>query len=103
MIQALFPANLTHTAAEFHGLRGKGSFVVSAAWSNRSMALAGSVKLHSESGERCRLLLPPTQAGAVAVADTTAGGGKAVQATRAGQMVEWSTQAGHDYTLTGHN
>ena len=97
----LFPLGVNHTDITFHRLRGKGGFIVSASWSKDSMRLSGAVSLHSEKGEPCRIMLPPTQTGAVRVEELSGSGGrKQVAATRQGQLVAFNTSVATDYVLT---
>ena len=55
---ALFPLNITHTDAAFTNFRGKGGFVVSAAWSATRLRVDGAVTVHSELGGLLDLQLP---------------------------------------------
>jgi hypothetical protein len=55
---ALFPLNVSYTDLSFTRLRGKGAFVISAAWSASRGRLDGPVTIESEVGGTCTLELP---------------------------------------------
>ena len=96
---ALFPLDVVHTDLQFHRLRGKGGFVVSARWCKAKEQLDGAIELHSEAGERCKFLLP-RPAGSV---DVTVGSGATVHFTLTNQTwLSFDTVAGADYRIVVH-
>lgn len=58
---SLFPLNISHSDASFTNLRGKGGFVLSAAWHAASGRVVGPISVTSEAGGVLDLQLPPNQ------------------------------------------
>ena len=97
---ALFPLNVDASFSDlrFTRLRGKGAFVVSAAWSAATGRLDGPVQIESEVGGRCSLELPPGHAAGESLRVTDAAG-KAVPAARAHGRWGFETAAGGAYSV----
>ena len=97
---ALFPLNVDASFSDlrFTRLRGKGAFVVSAAWSAATGRLDGPVQIESEVGGRCSLELPPSHAAGESLRVTDAAG-KAVPAARAHGRWGFETAAGGAYSV----
>ena len=95
---ALFPLNVNITDLQFTRLRGKGAFVVSAAWSATTGRLDGPVTIESEIGGIVSLELPSSHnsKATVTVADSA---GKAVAAAQVEGRWSFATTAGETYTL----
>lgn len=97
---ALFPMrNLSFSDLRFVRLRGKGAFVVSAAYNAAAQRLDGPVTVESEVGGRCSLELPPSQATDTVVVATRGGAAVAV-AREQGPRWSFQTKAGESYTVT---
>lgn len=92
----LFPLNATFSDLQFHRLRAKGAFVVSAAWNARTARLDGPVTIESEVGGRCTVALPP---GDDATPTVSSGVGAPVSVTRDGPHWWFDTRPGLTYTL----
>ena len=99
---ALFPLrNLSFSNLSFVRLRGKGTFVVSAAWNAATQRLDGPITVESEVGGRCSLELPPSQQATDTVVVATRGGA-AVAVAREQGAPRWSfqTKAGERYMVS---
>ena len=96
--EKLFPLNASFSDLRFTRLRGKGAFVVSAAWSAATGRLDGPIQIESEVGGRCSLELPPGHAASESLRVTDAAG-KAVPAARAHGRWSFETAAGGAYSV----
>ena len=99
---ALFPLrNLRSSDLSFVRLRGKGAFVVYAAWNAAAQRLDGPITVESEVGGRCSLELPPSQQGTdTLVVATRAGAAVTVARDQGGQRWNFQTKAGESYTVS---
>jgi hypothetical protein len=95
---ALFPLNASFSDLRFTRLRGKGAFVVSAAWSAATDRLDAAVAIESERGSKCSLELPPGHRASDGLVVTDSAG-KAVATTRAEGRWNFATRAGETYKV----